>query len=273
MKAFYEYLDYREYLRDFYAEKKSEWTSFSFQYLGRKLEMDASYVAKIFNNQRHLPVEKIQDLLGLLELKGKKADYFETLIHFGRAKSDQDSKVYFEKLVRLRSVQGYKLTAQQFKFYSKWYFTAIRAILGISQWTEEDAPEIARRLDPPLRPDQTRQALSFMLRTQLIEKDSNGYLRPTERHIRSGSRADAQLIRQFQMEMLDLAKRSLESHEPTVRDVTTLTIAIRSEALPDIRAILAEARQAIRQRIDLDSDPNQIYQLNLQLFPLTRVQE
>jgi uncharacterized protein (TIGR02147 family) len=272
LKPIYEYLDYQEFLKDFYEDKKSGNFFFSYQYIGQRVQMDPSYIAKVLSGQRHIPVNKILTFVELCNLEGKQQEYFENLVYFCRAKTDKETKLYYENLIRLRSVKGITVSSSQYKFYSKWHYTAIRAILGLKNYVDE-YEEIAKKLDPPLRPEQVRQAITFMLRTEIIKKNTKGFLEPTWKHISSGLAGDKVAIRNFQKEMLHLAERSLEAHPKEVRDISTLTIAIKSECIPDIQRIIADAREAIRQRIDLDKDPDTIYQLNLQLFPLTQVQK
>ena len=269
MKDLFTYLDYREYLKDFHEERKSENYFYSFQLIGRRVGMDASYVAKVLSGQRHLPADKVHAFVELCSLTGRKAEYFENLVFFCRAKSEKETKTYFDRLIRLRAVKGYTLSAAQCKFYSKWHYTAIRAVLGLGEWTDQ-YDQIAQRLEPTLRPHQVEQAITFMLRIGLVERDAQGVLRPTERHIRSGQAIEKQAIRTFQHEMISMADRSLSQHAPKDRDISTLTVAIKKDTIEDIRKLIGDCREAIRQRIDLDKDPDCIYQLNVQLFPLTR---
>ncbi|MGL1934631.1 MAG: TIGR02147 family protein [Fibrobacterales bacterium] len=269
MKPIYEFLDYREFLKEFYEEKKAENFFFSFQHMGQRVDMDASYLAKIVSAQRHIPVKKIPAFLKLCELTGSKADYFETLVFFCRAKSDKETKLHYENLIKLRAVKGFTLTSIQYKFYSKWYYTAIRAMLGLNDFSDE-YEEIARKLDPPLRPLQVKQAITFMLRSKIIENTDAGVLKPTYRHISSGKASDRQAIRTFQKEMLTMASRSLEAHPPEERDISTITVAINKNTMESVKKIIEDCREAIRQCVDMDKNPDTIYQVNFQVYPLSR---
>ncbi len=269
MKPIYEFLDYREYLKEYYEEKKAENFFFSFQHMGQRVDMDASYLAKIVSAQRHIPVKKIPAFVKLCELAGSKAEYFETLVFFCRAKSDKETKLHYENLIRLRAVKGYTLTSIQYKFYSKWYYTAIRAMLGLSDYTDE-YEDIAKRLDPPLRPLQVKQAVTFMLRSKIITRDENEILRPTNKHISSGKASDKQAIRTYQKEMMDMAGRSLNAHPKEIRDISTITVAINKTTITAVQKIIEECREAIRQCVDMDKDPDTIYQVNFQVYPLTK---
>jgi uncharacterized protein (TIGR02147 family) len=268
MVDLFEYIDYRQFLREFYEDRKREQPLYSFQMMGNRLDMDPSYVAKVLAGQRHLPAAKIEAAARVCGLSGRAAEYFECMVGFCRARSASDARVFQARMDRIRGVESTALSSMQARFYSSWTFTAIRALLGLRDWREE-YDEMARRLDPPARPEEVEQAVAFLLEHRLIRRDSEGVLHPTDRHIRPGTKVDRDAIRGFQKQMLELGKRSIDEHPPLVRDVSTLTMAIRSDSLADIGQLIEDCREAIRQRIDQDSDPDCIYQFNFQAFPLT----
>jgi uncharacterized protein (TIGR02147 family) len=267
----FQFVDYRVYLRQFYEDRKAQNPLYSYQMMGMRLEMDASYVAKVLAGQRHLPTKKIAAAVKLCSLAGRHAEYFEVLVLFCRARTEKETRTYFEKMIRLRATESQILSASQAKFYSNWYFTAIRAVLGFRDWIDE-YEEIGNQLDPRLSATEVREAIEFLVENQLVVRSESGVLATTTRHIRSGATGHRETVRAFQKQMLDLAKRSIDTHPPKLRDVSTLTMAIRRDSLADIHKILEDCRQAIRQRIDLDKDPDCIYQLNFQAFPLTRIE-
>lgn len=268
----FEYIDYREYLRDFYEARKAVNPQYSYQVMGNRLDMDPSYVAKILAGQRHLPSKKVPAAIKLCALAPRASEFFECMVGFCRARSDAEARIYQAKMDRLRKVELRSLSSVQAMFYSSWVFTAIRAALGLRDWTDE-YEQIALSLDPRLEASEVENAIHFLLEHELIQRDENGILHPTDRHIRSGTKVNRDAIRSFQKQMLEMGKRSIDVHAPAHRDVSTLTMAIRSDSLADIRKIIEDCRDAIRQRIDQDTDPDCIYQFNFQAFPLTKPHE
>ena len=87
MKSVFEYLDYRVYLKDFYEEKKSHQSFFSYRLFGNKVGVDPSYLAKVFLKVRHIADESVGSFISFCGLKEKEAEYFEALVHFIKAKS------------------------------------------------------------------------------------------------------------------------------------------------------------------------------------------
>ena len=88
MKPVFEYLDYRDFLKDHYDHNKKN-RFFSFRYIAAKTGIDASLYAKILNKQRHISTAKVAELCDFLKLKRTEKKYFELLVRFNRAKTTE----------------------------------------------------------------------------------------------------------------------------------------------------------------------------------------
>jgi len=73
--------------------------------------------------------------------------------------------------------------------------------------------------------------------------------------------------------MIGLAGESLDRHPPALRDITTLTLALDLDDLPEARERLRTLRESLLRLSGENPAPRQVYQLNLQLFPLTHIPE
>ena len=51
----FDYLDYRDFLKDFYEKKKSEFSLFSYRVMAQQVGMDASYLFRVLQKDLHLP--------------------------------------------------------------------------------------------------------------------------------------------------------------------------------------------------------------------------
>src|SRR5665647_2869286 len=129
MKSIKEYLEYRDFLKDFFEEKKEKNPCFSYRVMGKRVGIDASHLVKIFQKQRHISTPLINVLTEFCELKDHDALYFSALVHFNKAKSVQDSRVYYEKLLEFKGIRSYSLEKSQYEYYSKWYYSAILMLL------------------------------------------------------------------------------------------------------------------------------------------------
>ena len=130
MVNIFDYLDYREFLRDFYREAKRNKPFFSYRFIGNHVGMDSSYVIKVLQGNLHISPKKINSFIKLLELTEPEAAFFETLVHFCRAKTERQRKPYFDKLFSLSTVKSQRLEPHQYEFFQKWYYSAVWAIVN-----------------------------------------------------------------------------------------------------------------------------------------------
>ena len=180
MKSVFEYLEYRDFLKDFYEEKKKERTFFSYRLFGSKVGMDASYLAKVLIKHRHISNNSIGKIAVFCGLNEREAEYFETLVDFVKAKSHRESKLLFEKLLSLKSVNASTLIESQYEFYQKWYHSAIRSILEFYDF-RGDYKALAEQLSPEISVKEAKDSIRLLEKLQLIKKDLMGRYRMTDR--------------------------------------------------------------------------------------------
>ena len=272
MKAIFEYIDYRDFLKDLYEKKKSEHSFFSYRLFGAKVGMDASYLAKVLIRQRHISNSAIGRIAAFCGLREREAEYFETLVHFVKAKSPRESRVLFEKLLSQRSVGATMLLPHQYAFYKKWYHSAIRSILEFYDF-RGDYRALGRELSPPISAREAKESVRLLETLRLIKKDDTGRYRMTDTAITTGPQWDSLAIGAFQEETIRLSRESLSRHPKKHRDVSTVTMNISRENFKEIRERINEFRNAVIKYANEQPSPDRVVQLNIQFFPLSRIKE
>jgi hypothetical protein len=107
-KTIFEYLDYRDFLKDHYEDRKNSYHFFSFRYIALKTGLDASFYAKVLQKQQHLSLKSIPVMVKFLRLKKKESEYFTLLVRFNRTKHQEEARLYFEKIIELRELPANK---------------------------------------------------------------------------------------------------------------------------------------------------------------------
>jgi uncharacterized protein (TIGR02147 family) len=272
MKSVFEYLDYRDFLKDFYEEKKSEHSFFSYRLFGSKVGLDASYLAKVLIGQRHISNGSIGKITAFCGLREREADFFETLVHFVKARSHKESKLLFEKLLSQKSVGAKTLLPHQYAFYQKWYHSALRSILEFYDF-RGDYRALAQQLSPPISAREAKESVRLLEKLGLIKKDETGRYRMTDAAITTGPQWHSLAIQAFQEETIRLSAESLARHPKNHRDVSTVTMNISAQNFEEIRERINEFRSSIIKFVNEQSSPDRVVQLNIQLFPLTQIKE
>ena len=268
MKSIKEYLEYRDFLRDFYEENKNQKPYFSFRYMENKVSIDASHLVKIFQKQRHIGKNSIEKFINFCDLTGTDAEYFAALVHFNKAKSDRDSKFYYEKLLALRGVKTHSLEESQYEFYTKWYYTAILTLLDFYSFSG-DYKSLAARLSPPVTETEAKKAIALLKKLGLIKKRSDGTYYLTDKLITTGEHSRAAAVRNFQEETMRLAIESLKRHPREKRSISTVTVTISEKNLDKVNEMIKGFRESILKYAKDELMADKVYQLNIQFFPLT----
>lgn len=103
MKNVMEFLDYREYLGEFYRWRKAENAFFSYRAFALRLHMDVSQIHRIVNGAQHLPYGAIQRTCQVLGLGEREARYFEMLVKYARSRSSIERQALLDQIAAMRS--------------------------------------------------------------------------------------------------------------------------------------------------------------------------
>ncbi|ERP31387.1 TIGR02147 family protein [Chitinivibrio alkaliphilus] len=268
MVSVFEYLDYRKFLKEFYEESKKSNPYFSYRYIGKRLEVDPGYLVKVFQGKYHLTLEKTPLVRRLCGFSAKEEAYFSTLIQFNKAKNDQDVKVYFEKLLSYKEVGATSIVPNQYRFYTRWYYSAIRGLLGYYEF-DGDYAKLGKMLSPCISAREAKEGVELLLELGFLEQDEAGVYRLRDANITTGEEWRSIAVREFQQETIALAGESLTRHDKKDRDISTLTVALSRGELDVVRDIIREFRSSVVQYVDSVESPDSVYQLNIQLIPMT----
>lgn len=102
MQSVFEYLDYREYLRDFHEKRKQEVPHSTYRTLADFFGMDTANMFRILKGKAHLPVRSHSRAIEYLGLSGKAAEFFLLLISHSRERHAGMRRDLLEKAMALR---------------------------------------------------------------------------------------------------------------------------------------------------------------------------
>lgn len=269
MKSIYNYLDYKKYLRDFFDFQRSHETFFSFRYVESKVGIDASNIVKILNSKRELSKAGIPKFIQYLKLDKKEGEYFRNLVFFSKAKTDTECKRYFKKLLTIKDMDVTQVRSDRYEFYLKWYYTAIASVLFYYPFYGDDYEGLAKEVKPNITAEEAKESIALLKRLEFIEKDNDGRYVHNDTTLSTGDKWYSFAIHSFQHETLKLAQKSLEEDKKAVRDFSTVTLTLSKEEFIQIKELTAEYRKAVLKTLDDCKNPDRVYQLNIQFFPLT----
>jgi uncharacterized protein (TIGR02147 family) len=269
--SLFDYLDYREFLRDFYLEQKRKNSTYSFRYLAQKTNVDPAHIARVFQLKRHLSDKSLAPFIQLCKFSDEERNFFDRLVAFNLARTEQQAKQAFEALISLSSVKSHTLRPDQYAFYTRWYYTAVRALIALRPLKMHDAGAMAKMLSPRISPRQARDAVNLLLKLGLVHTGDNGTLLCRDTHVTTGPTWRSFAAKTFQAETIRLAAESLDRHPKELRDISTVTVGIKRGRMEEMRQKIADFRKSIMRLAEENQEPDDVYQLNIQLFPLTDI--
>lgn len=269
MPDIFNYTDFRKYLADFYRDLKAKDPKYSHRYISLKMGYgSAGFFADLIAGRKNLTGPLILKMSRFLELKKEAEEYFINLVLFNQATTMDEKNRYYEKLMGVTRIDVKILEADKFRYFSQWYFTAVRELLSFFPF-RGDFRALGKMLDPPISQAQAKQAVQLLIDTGLIRMDGEGCYRPTEALISTGEGFSSLNVANFQRAFLELAREGLDRHPSDERDYSTLTLPLAAEDLPRARLAIAKLRSYLMALSEKSRTPQRVYQFNFQAFPLT----
>lgn len=245
---------------------------FSYRYLERLSGLSRSYFKLILDGKRNLSSRAANQLARALKLRKKELVYFETLVLYNQAQSDDEKDRYFEYLMTLRpSVPIEGMTPDQYEYFSKTYFVEIREMVAMPGF-QEDPHWICQNLRRSLKPKEVQHALEVLERLGLVKRTRSGKLKHSDKTIESPLHAESIDIFNYHRQLLNEGKDAITAAPFEEWDVGTITIPMPKKALPRVMKILKKCREEIIDFINQgEQDYHEVFQVNMQMFPVTKM--
>jgi uncharacterized protein (TIGR02147 family) len=268
MKSIFDYFEYREFLNDFYVEKKARTPIFSYRYISSKVGLHPSHLIRVLQKKRHISQESIRSFCKLLKFSKTESRFFEALVAFNKAKSEKKAREEFDRLLKLMPIEKQNLSRDQLELFTKWYYSAIYVLMTFESFGN-DFDKLATRLSPPITRRQASDAVALLQRLGLVAKDVEGHWRPARRFLTTGEEWRNVAVREFQKEVLGLAAESLDRHRKDRRDISTVTISVPRDRLPELREYIRDFRSGLLSIANDGDEFDDVYQIAISLFPMT----
>lgn len=261
-------LDYRQWLRQVYEERKSRDAFFSYRFLAEKVGMDHSLLIKVLQGERHLAESSLDAWVSYLKLDTREEEYFRTLLQFAKARSARERTQALDRLIAQQGVRLTALERDQWEYFRDWRHVALRGVIGLDG--RLDAAMAGARLDPAMGPKDAQAAMDLLERLKLIRREPDGRWALTDDFVEAGGIAPT-AVREHQKEMLRLAGESIDRHPPEIRQVSSATFTLSLEDLEEVRRRVRSLRDSLLRMSSESKDPEHVFQFEAVVFPLTRI--
>ena len=266
----FDFLDYRSYLQAYYVAAKEHNAVFSYRWFSRKAGYSSpNFLKLVIDGERNISPDSIDRFAAVLGLKASEKRFFADLVAFNQAENDKDRNTAFERVAASRRFKAArKLDHTYFQYLSNWYYPAIREMVARADF-REDPEWIGRQLVPPVQPALVATALQLLLELGLVERVDDGRLTRGNPSISTGHEVRSLAIGNFHRQMMSRAAESIEAVARERRDISALTVCIPLDRVGELKERIQGFRELLLDLCDGSESPDAVYQINIQLFPLS----
>jgi uncharacterized protein (TIGR02147 family) len=266
----FEYDNYREFLKEYFEEQRKAKPFFSHRYFAQKAGFSShSFCAYIMDGKRNLSHESIKKMVKGIGLKGKKAEFFEALVDYNQSFDDDEREKLYKVLQRIRKgTEFYKINAKQLAYYDQWFYPIIRELVVYVDW-KNDFEFLGSLLRPQLSAAETEGAVKLLLEIGLIEIREDG------RYYQSAQVVTAEKIPGyvFKNSRREFIRKAIEASElipKAERNISYSILAMSHKTFDEASKLIDEVRKKILVLAMEDEQVDGVFDLNIQLFPLTQ---
>lgn len=266
------YIDYRQYLSDYYDHKKKTSVVFSYRQFCMKAGLKSpSIYREVVAGKRNLTHPTIGAFIKGLGFSERDGRFFENLVMFNQAKSEETKRKYLLILRGLHYRKPQKqIPVQLYEYYEKWYNPVIRELAVAVDW-KGDFSLLARSVNPRVKTSQARESVELLLRLGFLKKLDNDKFAQTSPDITTGAEVNSLMIRQLNREYARLGFEAIDRFPPSERDISSLIMGIPRSKLAEFKQAIVDFRKRIVGLADTESEnANSFYSLVVEFFPVGR---
>ena len=265
-----QYTNFRVYLRDYYEYKKKTQPSFSLRFFAEKAGLSSHAHLKLtIDGKRNITKGTVLKLIQGLGLEKQRAAYFESLVFFNQAQNDTEKQIYYAQLIQASPRSKlHKMDQAQLRIFREWHHSVILEMVALKGF--RPIPDwVSKRLMGKVTPAQVQETFNLLLELGLLVKTANGF-RQRDPMITTDDEVQDLMVKQYHQQMLRVSGDMLSELASQDRDFSALTFSIRRKDFPNLKKQIQLMRKEL---LDFSADAGEgddVVQVNIQLFPLTR---
>lgn len=273
LKSVIEYQDYRQYVQDYYTERK-RCSAFTWREFAKLAGFaSGSYLKLVCDGKTRLVEEganKTAIAMGLLDFE---YEYFMLLVRYENAKSDKQKKKYFEEIQAITSAHKVKLLgSESYTYYESWVHSVIRELAPAMPGAKP--LEIAKACRLPVTAAEVSESLQFLTKNGFLSIDDQGNYRQLDRSLTTGQLDYVNIaVHSMLRQMGEFALDAFDKLPISERHFSGLTLGVTEKSYKSVIEELSECRKKIVAIVSAEEQTEKVCRLNMQLFPLATVPE
>lgn len=274
------YLDFRKFLADYYKYRrdltKNDLRPYNYAVFSAAANIKSpNYLKLIIEGRRNLSDDMIGKFAKAIGLNKDLSDEFRILVLFGQAMDPAERNMYLKALNEKRvdsKLKSGEIDQKTWEKVPSWISWIIYALIDQKD-VKLDTESLRKALREKANIDEIQSALEGLLKSgEIVRDETTGEFKKARSLMESAEEVPVALVRKLQAELMYLGLESLFRDSATDREFGSATLALTQQEFEDLRFQLRKLRKEAQKNIGvkrLSSKGDRVYQLNLQLFPVT----
>ena len=279
-----QFVDFREYLSAFYNYKKENTKSrlrpYSYSDFSAAANIKSpNYLKLIIEGKRNLSKDMSKKFAKALKLNRSQTKEFELLVEYCQEKDPLQRTRNLKELSEFRakrSIDVGEINKETWDQVSNWLVWVLYAMADQKDVNFSPAG-LRKLLRGQVNEAQIQQALDKLVKADDIKINPETFeVEKTSQNMSGLDEVPAELVRKIQSELIYLGLESLHKNTPHEREVSGFTMAMTEKEFEWVRFELRKLRKQIQKEISMKREQtkgDRVYQVNIQLFPVTDKEE
>ena len=268
MKPIVEYQDYHLLIKDYYEERKRT-SYFSWREFAKVAGFSSpTYLKLVSDGKSNLSRVTMDRMVNAMGLTDYEVDYFKAMVNYGNAKEGELKDAYLKEMRKIALEYKVRIVDKEaVEYFDGWKNPVIRELAPMMPGSTPG--QIAKMCCNEISAAEVAASLEFLTRAGFLKRDSDGAYRQTEKNVTASTEGMAYAVHAMQRKMINLAGESIDRFGPHERNVSGVTFAVNRECYERISNEVDAFRKKIIAIVSDAEEADQIYRLNVQLFPMT----
>lgn len=247
---------FRKFLRDELKERSQKNASYSLRAFAKQLGISPAGLSKVMSGKMALSlsfIEKIGDKLKLTEEEIQK---------------HQVTLLSEKKNVSINGKEFDVLDQDRFEVIKEWYHYAILNLLRVEDF-KPSASWVARRLGITI--GEVQEAVEKLQKVGLLKIDNNKWIDISSKFIsHTNNKKFNDAAKENQKQLFAKALETIDEVDFKERNHTGTGIAFSLKDLDQVKDIIGKFRKEFASQFDKQHSADEVYQLSVAFFPLTK---
>jgi len=279
-----DYLDFRKLLLDYYSYRreisKKDIRQYNYAVFSAAADIKSpNYLKMIIEGRRNLSEDMIGKFAKAMGLNKESADEFRLLVLFGQATDPAERNMHLkalnEKRVdgKLKSGEIDQKTWDKVPSWLSWILYSMTDQENVSF----EAGQLRTLLRNKASVDEIEAALQNLMSSgELVRDELTGEMKKARSLMESAEDIPVALVRKLQAELMYLGLESLFQDAAPDREFGSATLSLTKAEFEELRFQLRKLRKDAQKNVSVKrtmGKGDRVYQMNLQLFPVTNKSE